>query len=126
MALKKFGKAKLRAPAHANHVEQRLDELEAVYPMPSTDIKGEMRVMLRGMLAFSPTERWSASEVMSKMRALSRGLRQVGLEEWAATVVPPLVKQVQRRQAQRGIPTARSSAQPCKKMREPQHFGAPA
>jgi serine/threonine protein kinase len=102
LALKKFGKAKLRAAAHAAHVANRIEYLESCFPMPSGDIGREVRGMLEGMLAFDAKQRPSAADCMTRLRALARSLRQLGLEEWSSAVIPPLLKQVQRRQAQRG------------------------
>jgi serine/threonine-protein kinase len=102
IALKKFGKAKLRAAAHAEHVSNRLDFLESRFPMPSGDVGRQVRSLIAGMLHFESKQRPSAAESMTKLRAIARALRQLDLEEWSATVIPPLIRQVQRRQEQRG------------------------
>lgn len=102
LALKKFGKAKLRSAAHAAHVANRLEFLESCFPMPSAQVGREVRCLLEGMLDFDAKQRPSAADAVIRLRSLARSLRQLGLEEWSAAVIPPLIKQVQRRQEQRG------------------------
>ena len=74
--------------------------------MPSGDIGRQVHELLSGMLDFDAKRRPSAAESMSRLRAIARALRQIGVEEWSASVIPPLIRQVQKRQEQRGSTSA--------------------
>ena len=93
LALERLGKARLRPEEHAEFIDDRLD---AIYNVHGRRLDGavldDLLGLMADMLAFDQDDRPTAAEAGSRMRALSREMRnEMGLYEYAELAVRPLV-----------------------------------
>lgn len=92
LAGKRFGKARLRHTEQEAHVEARFEALVAARPFADKGVEDLVHDLLYDMLAFGAADRPSASEVVTRLRAISKRLpEEEGVEGWAEVVVPTLI-----------------------------------
>ncbi len=89
LTLKAFGKIYLREEKYDATLEQRLTEVDEngrpvvdMSPLPE-DIRPEAHDFLRAMLAYEPTQRPSASDVIEKMELLAEQVRDAGIKRFS-------------------------------------------
>lgn len=89
LTLKAFGKIYLREEKYDATLEQRLTEVDELgHPVVnmsplSEDVRREAHDFLRAMLAYEPTQRPSASDVIDKMELLAEHARDAGIKRFA-------------------------------------------